>query len=109
MLDAQMPGRGYGLHICRHWGGRLIRRKSRKRRRLRQEKVFDRSRVKWPLPGVAVPAKQTLASVASEQVGSRQRPQHLLQLLWQQPLAFRLQVLEIRIPRNGRIHRALTA
>jgi hypothetical protein len=52
------------------------------------------------------PAKQTLASVASEQVGSRQRLQHLLQLLRQQPLASRLQVLEVRICRDGRFHRA---
>ncbi len=51
----------------------------------------------------------TLASVASEQVGSRQRLQHRLQLLRQQPLAFRLQVLEVRIRRDGRFHGARAA
>ena len=63
----------------------------------------------WSLTDAAVPAKQTSARAASEQIGSRHRLQHRLQLLRQQPLAFRLQVLEVRIRRDGRLHRARTA
>jgi len=51
----------------------------------------------------------TSANVASDRAGSRQRLQHRLQLLRQQPLALRLQVLEFGIPPDGRFHGARTA
>ena len=51
-------------------------------------------------------ARQTLASVAPEQVGPPQRLEHRLQLLRQEPLSLRLQMLEIRIRRDGCFHRA---
>ena len=50
-----------------------------------------------------------LPFLSAQKAGSRQRLQHRLQLLRQQPLALRFQVLEIRIPRDGRFHRARAA
>src|ERR1035438_3157087 len=51
----------------------------------------------------------TSVSVAPEQAGPRQRLQHRLQLLRQEPLALRLQVLEVRIARDRRFHIARAA
>src|ERR1035437_2953972 len=68
------------------------------------------ARVKWspPPPRRYGSRQNTLASVASEQVGLRQCLQHRLQLLRQQPLALGLQVLEARLGCNRRFPRART-